>query len=81
MVMCRLSYSTCLTPGPVEPRQAAAGEGAVAVHAARPVHTGVRVALVNVHLAQVTTVTLRTLTPERRREHTVQLHAFHGAVL
>lgn len=27
MVMCHLAYSTCLTPGSVEPREAAAGVG------------------------------------------------------
>lgn len=68
MVMCHLSYSTCLTPGSVEPREAAAGVGAQTVHAAGPVHAGVRVALVHVHLAQSTTVALHTLTPERRKE-------------
>lgn len=70
MVMCHLSYSTCLTPGSVEPREAAAGEGPQTVHAAGPVHTGVRIAFVHVHLTQAATVTLHTLTPERGEEDT-----------
>ncbi len=72
MVMCHLSYSTCLTPGSVEPREAAAGVGPQTVHAAGPVHAGVWIALVHVHVTQVATVALHTLTPERGKEDTVQ---------
>lgn len=74
MVMCHLSYSTCLTPGSVEPRKAAAGVGAQIVQAAGAVNTRVGVALVHVDLTQVTTVAVHTLTPERGREDTVQYH-------
>lgn len=70
--MCNLSYSTCLTPGSVEPREAAAGVGPQTIHAAGPVHTGVRVALVHVHLTDAATVALHTLTPERGKEDTVR---------
>lgn len=66
--MCHLSYSTCLTPGSVEPREAAAGVGPQTVQAAGPVHAGVRVALVHVHLTQAAAVALHTLTPERGKE-------------
>lgn len=74
MVMCHLSYSTCLTPGSVEPREAAAGVGPQTIHAAGPVHTGVRITLVHVHLTQAATVALHTLAPERGKENTVQYH-------
>lgn len=63
MVMRRLSYSTCLTPGSVEPREAAAGVGPEPIHAAGPVHTGVGVTLVHIHLTQPSPVALHTLTP------------------
>ena len=65
MVMCHLSYRTCLTPGSVEPREAAAGEGAPPIQAAGSIHTGVRIALVHIHLAQPAPVALHTLTPGR----------------
>lgn len=68
MVMCHLSYSTCLTPGSVEPREAATGIGTQTIQAAGPIHTGVGIALVDVHLAQVTPVAQRTHTPEERRK-------------
>lgn len=62
--MCLLSYSTCLTPGSVEPREAAAGEGAETVQTTRPVGAGVRVALVHIHLTQPAPVALHALTPD-----------------
>lgn len=68
MVMCHLSYSTCLTPGSVEPREAATGIGAQTIQAAGPVHTGVGIALVYVHLAQVTLIAQHTATPEKRKK-------------
>lgn len=72
MVKCHLSYSTCLTPGSVEPREAAAGVGPQTIQAAGPVHTGVRITLVHVHLTQAATEALHTLTPERGKDDTVQ---------
>lgn len=72
--MCHLSYSTCLTPGSVEPREAAAGVRAQTVQAAGPVHAGVRVTLVHVHLTQAAAVALHTLTPEATKEDMVQYH-------
>lgn len=68
MVMCHLSYSTCLTPGSVEPREAATGIGTQTIQAAGPVHTGVGITLVYVNLAQVTPIAQRTPTPEKRRK-------------
>lgn len=68
MVMCHLSYCTCLTPGSVEPRKAATGIGTQTIQAAGPVHTGIGITVVYVHLAQVTPVTQRTPTPEKRRK-------------
>lgn len=65
MVMCHPSYSTCLTPGSVEPRKAAAGVGPQTVQTAGTIHTRVGVALVHVHLTQPTTVALHALTPGR----------------
>lgn len=59
--------STCLTPGPVEPRQAATGKGAQSVQAAGAVHAGVGVALINVDLTQATAVAVGTLAPGGRR--------------
>lgn len=80
--MCHLSYSTCLTPGSVEPREAAAGVGPQTVQAAGPVHAGVRVALVHVHLTQAAAVALHTLTPERRKEAMIILqHAIFSMEL
>lgn len=60
-----LYSSTCLTPGSVEPREAAAGVGAQTVKAAGSVHAGVRVALVHIYLTQPASKTLHTLTPGR----------------
>lgn len=67
-VLSVLYSSTCLTPGSVEPREAAAGKGPQTVEAAGAVHTGVRVTLVYVHLTQSASVALHALTPETRRE-------------
>ena len=72
--MCHLSYSTCLTPGSVEPREAAAGVGPQTVQAAGPVYAGIRVTLIHVNLTQTATVTLHTLTPEGGKDKTVQYH-------
>lgn len=63
MVICHLSYSTCLTPGSVEPRKAAAGEGAQAIQAAGSIYTRVGNTLIHVHLTHTTSVALHTLTP------------------
>lgn len=67
-MLSALYSSTCLTPGSVEPREAAAGKGAQTVKAAGSVQTGVRIALVHVHLAQAASEALHTLTPETKRE-------------
>lgn len=67
MVMCHLSYSTCLTPGSIEPREAAAGVGAQTIQAAGPINAGVWVTFIDVHLAQAATVALDTLTTDRER--------------
>lgn len=71
MVMCYWSYSTCLTPGSVEPRKAAAGVGPQTVQAAGPIHTGVGITLIHIYLTQPASVALYTLTP---KTGTTQLH-------
>lgn len=58
-----MCHSTCFTPGSVEPREAAAGVGPQTVQTAGPVHTGVGIALIHIHLTQPASVALHTLTP------------------
>lgn len=60
--------STCLTPGSIEPWEAATGKGAQSVQAAGAVHAGVGVALIDVDLAQAAAVAVGTLTPGGREE-------------
>ena len=80
MVMRRLSYSTCLTPGSVEPREAAAGVGPQTVQAAGPVHTGVGVAFVHIHLTEPPPVALDALAPGTEKHYVFTQSLFKGNI-